>query len=645
MRLKYRHILLALALIVSASCSKVVEKPTNGISSEEAASLELSINIPQINISTKADDRSIGSTITTDPFNPDAWNSWEQVVDGHFMYRLTVFVIDMSNYHLVAYRDIYNYTEDGVKGDFSNTDKSVGPSKNGWLDIDSGQLLPDASSAKAAKLSFIFNYPLHEGTGGYSSEQLKRGEYRFVAIGNWAPERGAVAEIPGVTLEGHPTGVNKFAGLLGLDDNTNTNIPFTTIIESIKSEFQASLNAGISKPFTDYTYHDILRYHILDANSSNFCCNPIPLPLVMCQDLYIAPGLNERVLTVSRCFSRVRMTVVNNSDKELTINGLTFSSNFTKDKTFLFNDPIEDKTEANDPSFIKRVYKLNEIGHGVRQGAPLATNDLLLKSFTPGSQVGTLSSESNSLLLFDGYVLENYNENVPMSYSLDMKYEGVGANFTINSNTATTYNSFENNAYYLIRNLNGRYLQSNVVGGQVTSYNGGNPTELGAYIPENLVWQLAGTKDNGNNRVNSATIKTVGSTIYGLNRPTTNSLITSTTGQNFTLTYRDNSNWSIWGDRYVQIGNNGVANGTNDLSNNSRFNLYKLTRNTGKAFSNDIILRRIDPVTAVVSDVHKIARNDFINIIITVSFNEQTGEFEYEVKEWEVKDNEEIEFN
>ena len=56
-------------------------------------------------------------------------------------------------------------------------------------------------------------------------------------------------------------------------------------------------------------------------------------------------------------------------------------------------------------------------------------------------------------------------------------------------------------------------------------------------------------------------------------------------------------------------------------------------------------LTRIDPETAVVSDVHTIARNDFINIVVTVSYNENSGEFKFEVNNWNGPVNGEIEYN
>ena len=424
-------------------CSKVVDAPGE---SEEAVDLILSLDLPKTDIQLSKslfEHNSSGSNIVNDPYNPAAWSTWEQVVDGRFMYRLTVFVIDLSNYHLVGYRDIFNYGDsDGngsvdaeELGDWSNTDRSVGPSKNGWYDMSNDVMLPDADKADAAKISLIYNYPLnHKSTDAASSlEQLKRGRYRFVSIANWAPERNndASPAIKGIELDGHPAGISKFTGL---GSNTAGVTPVADIVKSIKSEFMESVEAGVSKDFTTYAKHDDLRYFILNADKTNFSCYPMPMPLVMVQDLYLAPGLNSKILTLNRCYARVRMTVVNNSERELKINGLTFSDNFTKTKTFLFNDPNEDAQEAADPSFIKRVYDLDQIEAkdvatgktAVRRGAPVATNSNLLCSFpASGCTVEGLAG-NNSAVVFDGYVLENRYDDSNLQYTLRLEYEGVG---------------------------------------------------------------------------------------------------------------------------------------------------------------------------------------------------------------------------
>lgn len=646
-------------------CSKVVDAPGE---SEEAVDLILSLDLPKTDIQLSKslfEHNSSESNIVNDPYNPAAWSTWEQVVDGRFMYRLTVFVIDLSNYHLVGYRDIFNYGDsDGngsvdaeELGDWSNTDRSVGPSKNGWYDMSNDVMLPDADKADAAKISFIYNYPLHhKSTDAASSlEQLKRGRYRFVSIANWAPERNndVSPAIKGIEFDGHPAGISKFTGL---GSNTAGVTPVADIVESIKSEFMESVEAGVSKDFTTYAKHDALRYFILNADKTNFSCYPMPMPLVMVQDLYLAPGLNSKILTLNRCYARVRMTVVNNSERELKINGLTFSDNFTKTKTFLFNDPNEDAKEAANPSFIKRVYDLDQIEARdkatgktpVRRGAPVATNSNLLCSFpASGCTVEGLAG-NNSAVVFDGYVLENRYDDSNLQYTLRLEYEGVGGTAYTLSSPPTA--SDPGNGHYLIstsNNASGYYLMwkndlAGTLAGNVKEYYGGNPASLGSNIPESLVWQLSPSGSN-------YTIGTAGDTKYYMADPSTSSVTLGTSNSN-TFTFSSNGS----GYRIKSNGSNSLylRNDSGTLLGNSRSNrattfyLFPVTRKEGsRVYSTPANLTRIDPETAVVSDVHTIARNDFINIVVTVSYNENSGEFMFEVKDWNGPFNGEIEYN
>lgn len=646
-------------------CSKVVDAPGE---SEEAVDLILSLDLPKTDIQLSKslfEHNSSESNIVNDPYNPAAWSTWEQVVDGRFMYRLTVFVIDLSNYHLVGYRDIFNYGDsDGngsvdaeELGDWSNTDRSVGPSKNGWYDMSNDVMLPDADKADAAKISFIYNYPLHhKSTDAASSlEQLKRGRYRFISIANWAPERNndVSPAIKGIEFDGHPAGISKFTGL---GSNTEGVTPVADIVESIKSEFMESVEAGVSKDFTTYAKHDALRYFILNADKTNFSCYPMPMPLVMVQDLYLAPGLNSKILTLNRCYARVRMTVVNNSERKLKINGLTFSDNFTKTKTFLFNDPNEDAQEAADPSFIKRVYDLDQIEArdkatgktAVQRGAPVATNSNLLCSFpASGCTVEGLAG-NNSAVVFDGYVLENRYDDSNLQYTLRLEYEGVGGTaYTLSSTTAKA----PGNGHYLIstsNNASGYYLMwkdalAGTLAGNVKEYYGGNPASLGDNIPESLVWELS-SSDYSN-----YTIGTAGDTKYYMANPSTNAVTLGASSSNlFTFSskssgYRIRSNGT---NRYYLRNNGGTLLGAKDKDNATIFYLFPVTRKEGsRVYSTPANLTRIDPETAVVSDVHTIARNDFINIVVTVSYNENSGEFMFEVKDWNGPVNGEIEYN
>ena len=126
---------------------------------------------------------------------------------------------------------------------------------------------------------------------------------------------------------------------------------------------------------------------------------------------------------------------------------------------------------------------------------------------------------------------------------------------------------------------------------------------------------------------------------------------TSTNNSNInTFTFSENeSGYRIQSNgnnkRYLRD-NNGTLLGTKDFNSATTFYLFPVKRKEGsRVYSAPAKLTRIDPETAVVSDVHTIARNDFINIVVTVSYNENSGKFMFEVKDWNGPFNGEIEYN
>ena len=180
--------------------------------------------------------------------------------------------------------------------------------------------------------------------------------------------------------------------------------------------------------------------------------------------------------------------------------------------------------------------------------------------------------------------------------------------------------------------------------GNVKEYYGGNPASLGGNIPESLVWQLSSSGSN-------YTIGTAGDTKYYMANPSSSSVTLGTSNNNsnintFTFSSKD-SGYRIQsnGDNSLYLRNDdGTLLGDSDKA--TTFYLFPVTRKEGsRVYSAPASLTRIDPETAVVSDVHTIARNDFINIVVTVSYNENSGEFMFEVKDWNGPVNGEIEYN
>lgn len=650
MRKYFKYICLPLFL-AALSCGKDPLSPQDGL----PADLVLDIESAGVSISTKSLTVPGGGGLVADNGDPTTWTSWERAVDGQGMYRLTLFLIETSTNNLVGYRDIYYYDDcdgDGTvsygneKGDINND----AGNHNGWLN--GSEVVPDATHGTMAKISFEYDDPLHKSSSGTTSfESLKRGKYRIIAVANWSAEKGSTAEPTyGMTLTGHPDGVQPFSGL---GSNLGSGNTFKDIVESIKTEFQATLESGTAKKFSEYEKYSAFTDFVLNSSSSSFLCYPMPMPLVAVEDIEVEPGFNHKSLQMKRCYSRVRITVVNNSACDLTVHNLSFCDKFTKTKTYLFDNP-------SDPD---RCFNLTALS-GATEGAPDATDAYALRSFSPNTVVPALGgSGDNTVLLFDSYILENRDLSNPLTYTLNLEYVGqtgreyIDNQYTLTSNTAITSPSgVSDGGLYVIKNqhVQQRFLKdNNSTVGTYTGVNGNSVavTDLPNPLPSEIVWQL---EAQGN--TNAYYIKTPGVTPYYIDNPATSSeavklvpmktayFTFGTANSHLTMLSSQSSNYiNVHGGQQDLVIGYDVADG------GSQFDFYpvsvsKVKVTTPVTYKEPITLTSIDPITAAVSPVNTINRNDFINIVVTVSFNKDAGELEFEVSEWKNKSGE-ITFN
>ena len=646
----FKYICLPLFL-AALSCGKAPLSPQDGL----PADLVLDIESAGVSISTKSLTVPGGGGLVADNGDPATWTPWERAVDGQGMYRLTLFLIETSTNNLVGYRDIYYYGDcdgDGdvdygkEKGDINSSDGN----HNGWWD--GSAIMPTSTHGAMAKVSFEYDDPLHKSSSGTSFESLKRGKYRIIAVANWSAEKGSTAESTyGMTLTGHPDGVQKFSGLgsdLG-DGNT-----FSDIVKSIKTEFQATLESGTPKKFNEYAKYSAFSDFVLNSSPFSFLCYPMPMPLVAVEDIEVEPGFNHKSLQMKRCYSRVRITVVNNSACDLTVHNLSFCDKFTKTKTYLFDNP-------SDPD---RCFNLTGALSGAVEHAPVATNAYALQSFTANTVVPALGGD-NTVLLFDSYILENRDLSNPLTYTLDLEYEGQTGRpyyeytYSLESSTAITSPSSSeivDGGFYLMKNqiVESRFLYNNGSSvGTYTGVNSGNNVSVSSLpdpLPEELVWKLEST-----GTANEYYIKTPGTTPYYMDNPGSNVALVPMKGTYFTLLSGNSGNniamKSSSSANYINVNgaNQDQVMGWTDADGGSQYQFYKVLQNsidkvTPVTYNELITLTSIDPITAAVSPVNTINRNDFINIVVTVSFNKDAGELEFEVSEWKNKSGE-ITFN
>ena len=115
-------------------------------------------------------------------------------------------------------------------------------------------------------------------------------------------------------------------------------------------------------------------------------------------------------------------------------------------------------------------------------------------------------------------------------------------------------------------------------------------------------------------------------------------VFTARDDRNGKLTFWSNTNNENGVRDFINVygGQQDQVRGWNDNDGGSQFILYTV-KQVMKApkYSDPIVLSTIDPVTSVVSPVNTIRRNDFINVLISVSYNKDLGDFEFEVKSWD----------
>ena len=625
MRLRRTYIILSIALPFVISLLSACQREDCSGEVSDAASLCLDLSVPGLRIESKGN--------VDNPFADDisSWTDWEKVVDGRMMYRLTVFLIEKDTDYLVAYRDIYVGSSD-----LKTSGSDEGP--NGWYDGSSVDVSLNTSTQ--AQISFLYDHPLHTATDGSSFERLQRGEYKLLAVANYS-------SVNGTKFNGQPD-VASYTGLGGGI--------FDTYVDGIIDEFKSCQNSGTKKTFASYPNYSNLVNYVLKSSSDSFICPAMPQPLTLAKEIELSPGMNNVSGELLRTFSRIRLSVENMSNVDLTLHSLSFSSNTTKDQTYLFSLP-------ENPD---RIYGIGTAG------APDAISSDAIVPFVNETKINKFSAGDNIQTVFDAYILESRDLSNDYTYTLDLEYVGEAAvpQYEKTSEDAiVTVAELTNGGNYLFQNQNKQkrfliassdYLQTIDV----------ELAELPTPIDEAMVMKLISVDSNGDGKQDTETIDSkdypkyiiqtqyVGTTYYlGTPGRRTNIPMISNQSSATVFTVRDDrdDNLTFWSNTknengvrdYINVygGQQDQVRGWNDNDGGSQFKLYAVNKVMKKPkYSDPIVLSTIDPVTSVVSPVNTIKRNDFINVLISVSYNKDLGDFEFEVKDWE-KVSGSIEFN
>lgn len=626
-------------LTLASSCIKVSSVSEDGLS----ADLELCFSVPEMYVTTKGLD---------DPWDEDLsdWLVWYRLTDGREIYQMTLMLIEESTGDLVAFRDFY-------KGSGYNDDK------NGNDNVD---------RATEYKAAFYYDEP----QGGRKSEKLVRGKYMLIAIANYK----------GYTLSGVES-IN-YKGLYGAVGNSWEEKLLEDYIADIETEFLNTADGkevGI-KGFMDVSgngnhsdlFKNLWLFNIVLAQDTDYdglldnVGKKQPQPLTLVKHLELHPGLNKFDCQLERTYVRVRVEIENNSGtNDLSVYDFKFCDWFTQRAAYLLNDPDSD-----------RNYDLTfATGLGARKGAPdLNTNDAIV-GFTGTASVPVTIEKQKSKVIYDGYVFGSRLGKNPdtgidstYSYTLNLEYEDASydkAAEVISETAITTVKEIAENYtsvyYYLMQpirkpgSVEGFTFEANN-GKPYTNYNLSMQTvkDYLAVKQMNYVWCLE-KKDGVEN---AYYIKNAASEDYlagpQLDNQPRQSIVSKSMAPYFTFSDYDQN-----GEKGVQmLCSNGKALNQANFNTDpypyvypivgyylddggAGFRMFPVSapEYLDASFNQSIPLELIDPATASPYLVKNIKRNDFINILVTVTYNADKADLEVSTVLGWVTNNEEIEFH
>lgn len=630
--MKMRNLLLHIiyiGMLLLAGCEG--NEPEVSVS-DDAASLEITFSVPEISISTKG----LG-----DPWDEDLsdWTAWDRFTDGRDLYQVTILLIEEATGNLVGFRDMY--ASSGYNDEY-----------NGFLD-GSDVMEKETETGKSAKVSFLYDNP----QGGRTIEKLRRGRYQILAVGNYRPISAGI------------TGADEYSGLKGaIGSSLTIDTQFTELIENIKTSFKSE--SGIPNFKNTPMYSNIWTFNIV--TDDNHLCHKQPQPLTAVSYVELTPGLNKVDIGLERTYVRVRIEVENNSGKEtLTVNDFDFCDWFTQRAVYLFNDPTDNSRNYE----VRSKDALGNPGLNTHKKSPVLKAESGWDSSKDNAIVNfegpVTIPAGESRVIFDGYVFgsklgatdPSYVQNdSTYQYHLDVEYKNVlnynNGYYMENTTPLTSLEDFKNHYaggghLFVIQSQHAdrgrRFLTTDALSSTTLSAISLDDvlTALEGEEPYKYVFELQSTGIEDNYY-----IKTLGSTPYWFGALSYGAMpsLNNISGARYAMLE------NIYGGvRGLVLGNKGYfINSMNDTGGawngidiGSQFQMYPVS---GKGIgtphlSSNIDLMLIDPVTAAVYPVQNIKRNDFINVLVSVAYNDMDSSFDITtVTGWTDRD-EQVEFH
>lgn len=517
--------------------------------------------------------------------------------DDNTIRHAALFLIDYLDNRLVAYRVI----DPGTTTPYNDIDD-----ENGFVNEATGAVDPSLDAGNMIRVTFDYDNPKHG-----AAEKLTRGSYMLLAVANFSE--------------------SDIFGKSGI----------ATQVRALVDRFRENPDTGISQFRETCQEFYNLQLYIPDNKAVFPYVRPgnVSIPLSSTHVLPLISGQNRATSELRHTCARVRIELRNYSEVPLTINNLSFSNNFTQSTCYLFS-----RTDGEN-------YTIENDHHG--KGAPVATDDYAITAFTPGR---IITNEDGTTTLFDGLIYESRDPAHNYTYTIDVSYKGEGdlQNYTLKGTgqTITTPDGVVTQGpYFLIRRSEAfsyLYVQNDKVYASTGSY---SPQEILDLCRQNnyyynYVWELVPVGSSYRLR-NVQTGDYIENVRYNSQEYEYYRLGTTLESDADTFTLETNNGFLLFRSDYYRNIFNGTSyintRGTNNTlvvgwegsGEWSQFALYPLDAHMSLNAYNEVVLRTIDKTNGVVSDVHEIARNDYIRVLIEVSYNPDKGDFDFIVNDWE----------
>ena len=385
---------------------------------------------------------------------------------------------------------------------------------------------------------------------------------------------------------------------------------FSSVVEEILSKgAMDNFKATYSSSFFNYK-----------ISSVTGICQRVPQPLTLVKEIELHPGTNVISGELLRTYSRVRITVENNSDDALYLSSMNFSNIFTQKSAYIFD------------------------GMGFLQER-IAPDVASADAGTEGAPM-TVAAKGSSVV-FDAYILESKqsSSSEKYSYTLGMGYDATNS-FKLSSTTAVTkISNIRAGGYYMIYHQNSK---SYLVAGDNSVKTSTGITSLSANmtVPKEYVWAFDNTGLSANKYyIGTHTAFESGQTSYYMSNPTSNSVVLGANKSvNFTasdltvdrvagIALKSSGNTGY----YLSV-NNGNVVGQNNIgtqpANKRRVHFALYPVEAPKVSSFEVPVKTIDNATGQAFDVTQINRNDFINAVVKVSYSKNQDIIYFEVLWW-----------